>query len=350
MSPTCSRDGRPKPPERMQKMKTALVTGAAGFIGSTLVDRLLADGWGVVGVDSFEDYYPREYKDRNLGTARLSTDFRMIERSIVSMAEREDCVIADAIAEADVVFHLAAQPGVRASWGSGFRHYSDNNVLGTQLVLEACRAAGTPRVVYASSSSVYGDTDQLPMVETARCLPFSPYGVSKLAGESLCYLYHRNYGLNTVGLRFFTVYGPRQRPDMGFHRFIRAVLEGRELCIYGDGNQTRDFTYVADIVEGLIAAASVDAGGEVVNLGGGSRVSVCQVLDIIGEVLAAEVKVRMAERQAGDVGDTWAALGHARDILGYKPRTSLREGIEAEAAWLRGLAEDPGFPWGVSGT
>jgi nucleoside-diphosphate-sugar epimerase len=243
-------------------IRTAVVTGAAGFIGSSLVDRLLADGWMVTGVDSFEDYYPREYKERNIRAARASDRFTLVEASILSLAEsgeRGDCV-RSALAQADVVFHLAAQAGVRASWGESFDVYTANNVLGTQLLLEACRDAPLACFVYASSSSVYGDTTDLPMREDARCRPFSPYGVSKLAAENLCYLYWRNFRVPTVSLRFFTVYGPRQRPDMGFHRFIRAVIEGRPIHVYGDGLQTRDFTHVDDIVAGVLAATKANAG------------------------------------------------------------------------------------------
>jgi UDP-glucose 4-epimerase len=214
--------------------RIALVTGAAGFIGSHLCDRLLADGWTVRGVDSFEDYYPREYKERNVAAALSNDRFSLLEGNLLDL-DKPASAVRLLVPGVDAVFHLAAQAGVRASWGTSFSIYTNNNVLGTQLLLEACKAERTDKAVYASSSSVYGDTDILPMVETARCLPYLPYGVSKLAAENLCYLYWRNFGLPTVALRFFTVYGPRQRPDMGFHRFVRCLLEDRAMPLYGDG-------------------------------------------------------------------------------------------------------------------
>src|SRR5512139_2707601 len=226
----------------------ALVTGAAGFIGSTLCDTLLAAGHDVVGIDCFIDYYPRALKERNLIAARSSPRFRFIEASLV------DAPLADLLRGVDVVYHQAAQAGVRASWGDDFRIYSDNNVFATQRLLEASRASSLQKFVYASSSSIYGDTDDLPMRETSRPQPVSPYGVTKLAAEHLTWLYWRNYGLPTVSLRYFTVYGPRQRPDMGFHRFLRAALGDEAIALYGDGEQTRDFTFVSDAVEATIAA------------------------------------------------------------------------------------------------
>ncbi len=248
-----------------------VVTGAAGFIGSHLAERLLADGHTVVGIDSFEDYYPRAYKEANIARAAASGRFTLVEDNLLRMAGggADGVRLDEVVAGADCVFHLAAQAGVRASWGQSFRIYTDNNVLATQMVLEACRREGVPRVVYASSSSVYGDTDRLPMHEDANCRPVSPYGVTKLAGEQLCRLYWKNHGVPTVSLRFFTVYGPRQRPDMAFHLFLRALHEGRPLEMYGTGSQTRDFTFVDDIVDGIVRAVDgVD--GAVYNLGGGS--------------------------------------------------------------------------------
>jgi nucleoside-diphosphate-sugar epimerase len=329
--------------------RTALVTGAAGFVGSHLCERLAADGWRVIGVDSFEDYYPRPYKERNVAGLLGADSFSLYRTNLLELGHAESPGAAELrqlMSDADVVFHLAAQAGVRSSWGSDFHIYTDNNVLATQLLLEVAKAEGVDRFVYASTSSVYGDTDVLPMREDAVCRPFSPYGVSKLAGEHLCQLYWRNFGVPAVAVRFFTVYGPRQRPDMGFHRFIRMILEERAIPVYGDGSQTRDFTYYSDIVAGLGAAAGAPA-GEVLNLGGGSRVSLLHVLDALGDVVGRAPVLDFREKQAGDVCDTWASLDHAQDVLGYQPCVSLAEGLAAEVEWLRTLSLEPGFPWGA---
>ena len=316
-----------------------VVTGAAGFIGSHLVDRLLADGCEVVGIDSFEDYYPRPLKEANLRAARASDRFTLLTDNLLTLAGVDGAASVEPrlpalLAGADCVVHLAAQAGVRASWGRSFRTYSDNNVLGTQVVLEACKQVGVPKVVYASSSSVYGDTDQLPMREDADCRPVSPYGVTKLAGEQLCRLYHRNHGTPTVSLRFFTVYGPRQRPDMAFHIFLRALFEGRPLEVFGEGNQTRDFTFVSDIVEGIVRAMH-GRDGAVYNLGGGSRVSLLQAIHSLEAASGRTAQIKGESVQAGDVKHTWADLSLAEDELGYRPCVSLDEGLQREADWLR---------------
>src|SRR5688572_27616907 len=218
----------------------ALVTGTAGFIGSTLSERLVAGGADVVGIDCFTDYYPREIKERNLTALRRHPGFRMVESSIA------DADLDRVLADRTHVFHLAAQAGVRKSWGRDFATYTVNNIEATQLLLEALVGRPIERVVYASSSSVYGDEAPIPMREDSLPRPVSPYGVTKLSAEQLCHLYFVNHGVPTVSLRYFTVYGPRQRPDMGFNRFFTAILNDRPLTQYGDGLQTRDFTFVAD--------------------------------------------------------------------------------------------------------
>ena len=322
-----------------------VVTGTAGFIGSHLVERLLAAGHEVVGIDSFEDYYPRPFKEGNLAVALTADRFTFLEDNLLRMAGEEGADgsrLDEVVAGADCVFHLAAQAGVRASWGESFRIYTDNNVLATQMVLESCRRLGVPKVVYASSSSVYGDTDQLPMNEEANCRPVSPYGVTKLAGEQLCRLYWKNHGVPTVALRFFTVYGPRQRPDMAFHLFLRALHEGRPLEMYGTGNQTRDFTFVEDIVNGIVLArGGVD--GAVYNLGGGSRVTLLEAIRMLESVSGLTAGVRGESVQAGDVKHTWADLTRASEELGYAPQVALEEGLRREADWYRDLsARSPG--------
>lgn len=308
----------------------ALVTGAAGFIGSTLAEQLIADGWEVVGLDCFIDYYPRPLKERNLEKLNASKAFRFEEASLV------DTDLAPLLDGVDAVFHQAAQAGVRASWGDDFRIYSDNNVFGTQRLLEASRAANISKLVYASSSSIYGDTDDLPMRETSNPKPVSPYGVSKLAAEHLVWLYFKNYGLPTVSLRYFTVYGPRQRPDMAFNRFISAVSEDREITLYGDGEQSRDFTFVEDIVRANIQAATSDVKGKVYNLGGGSRTTVNEVIATIGEIVGREPKVDRQATQLGDVRHTAADTSLARKEIAFDPKVDLREGLERQAAWQLG--------------
>ena len=314
-----------------------VVTGCAGFIGSNLCDRLLNDGKVVIGIDSFEDYYPRSRKDANLAAARSDPGFTLREADILDLAadRRTDgrSALEALLDGADCVYHLAAQAGVRGSWGSNFEVYARNNVLATQRLLEACVAAGVSKVIYASSSSIYGDQDVLPLVETARPEPRSPYGVTKLAGEHLFGLYHANRGLDTTVLRFFTVYGPRQRPDMAFHKFIRALVEGREIVIYGDGSQTRDFTYIDDIVTGL-EQARVAPGGAVMNLGGGNRVSLSEAIATLGRITGIEPRLTLQGVEAGDVRDTWASIGHAAELIGYRPTTSLEVGLAREVEWL----------------
>jgi nucleoside-diphosphate-sugar epimerase len=306
----------------------ALVTGAAGFIGSTLSERLLNDGANVVGIDCFTDYYPRPMKERNLAGIIGRPGFRLVEAAL------QDADLPALLADRTHVFHLAAQAGVRKSWGRDFRIYTVNNIEATQRLLEACTQVKLERIVYASSSSVYGDHTPMPMREDVRPEPVSPYGVSKLAAEQLCYLYHFNYGLPTVSLRYFTVYGPRQRPDMGFHKFLRATIEGEPIAIYGDGEQTRDFTFVNDAVAATIAAGRQGAPGRVYNIGGGSRVSVNQVLEMIGRVAGRQPRIVSEPAQKGDMRHTYADTSLARAELGFAPTVTLEQGLAAEYAWL----------------
>jgi UDP-glucose 4-epimerase len=314
----------------------ALVTGAAGFIGSTLVDRLLDEGAEVIGLDCFTDYYPRPLKERNLSTARLHSRFRLVEARI------QDADLCALIADRTHVFHLAAQAGVRKSWGRDFHVYTSNNIDATQMLLEAAvlaRSSKLERFVYSSSSSVYGDSPAIPMREDALPQPVSPYGVTKLAGEQLCHLYHISDGVPVVSLRYFTVYGPRQRPDMGFHKFLRATMLGQPITVYGDGEQTRDFTYVQDAVAANMAAAIRGVPGRVYNIGGGSRVSINRVLEMIGRISGRQPTVKVDPAGKGDMRHTCADTSLAYEDLEFVPKVDLEAGLRAEHAWLAGIME-----------
>ena len=306
----------------------ALVTGVAGFIGSTLAERLLSEGVDVVGIDSFTDYYPRAIKERNLSEARKQPRFRFVESRV------QDADLGALLGDCTHVFHVAAQAGVRKSWGRSFDAYTVNNIEATQVPLEACRDRPIQRFVYSSSSSVYGDRVAMPMREDALPQPVSPYGVTKLAAEQLCHLYFANFGVPAVSLRYFTVYGPRQRPDMGFHRFLTATLRGQPITVYGDGEQTRDFTFIADAVEANVAGAARGVPGRVYNIGGGSRVSVNHVLDMIARVTGRNPVIVSEPDQKGEMRHTYAETWLARMDLGFMPTVGLEEGLAAEYRWL----------------
>jgi nucleoside-diphosphate-sugar epimerase len=306
----------------------ALVTGAAGFIGSHLTTALLDRGARVVGLDCFTDYYPRRIKEQNLAENRRREGFRFAETSI------ESADLPGLLDGVTHVFHLAAQAGVRKSWGKDFKTYTVNNVEATQLLLEACVGRRLVRFVHASSSSVYGDGAPIPMREDALPQPVSPYGVTKMAAEQLGYLYYVNHGLPVVAMRYFTVYGPRQRPDMAFHRFIRAALADEPITLYSDGEQTRDFTFVADAVAATIAAGERGVDGRSYNIGGGSRVSMNDVIGLIERLSGHPLKIAREPAQKGDMRDTYADTSLARQDLGFEPKVSLEEGIEAEYRWL----------------
>ncbi|MAF26361.1 MAG: NAD-dependent epimerase/dehydratase family protein [Gemmatimonadota bacterium] len=316
--------------------RKSLVTGAAGFIGSQLVEALLDRGDDVIGIDSFTDYYPRAAKDGNVARALASDRFRLVEEDL------NETDLSTVIADRDVVYHLAAQAGVRASWGTEFDTYLFSNVRATQRILETVKEHSGVRVVYASSSSVYGDTRQLPLSEDAPTAPNSPYGATKLAGEHLCQLYHANYGVDVLSLRYFTVYGPRQRPDMAFHRFIRAIMEDRPLDIYGDGSQSRDCTFVGDIVQATLLAGEADPSSRVFNIGGGARRSLLQNLELLQELLGRKAQVRHTPRARGDVSDTHADISRACRELGYEPKVPLEDGLRQEIEWLCGAVADQG--------
>lgn len=309
----------------------ALVTGTAGFIGSHLASALLERGATVIGVDAFTDYYAREIKTSNVAPLLTNRSFTLVEGSLQTMA------LEPVLEGVTHIFHLAAQAGVRSSWGEEFQLYTDHNVLATQRVLEAAAKAGTPRLVMASSSSVYGDAAELPLSETTPCRPISPYGVTKLACEHLASLYGRLHGVPVVSLRYFTVYGPRQRPDMAFHRFLAAARAGSPIVVFGDGEQTRDFTFVADAVAATRAAAVSGRPGCVYNVGGGERISLNRVLALIEDVTARRLVVSRDGAQKGDMRDTFADTRAAERDLGFRSSVSLRDGLGREWAWIQEL-------------
>jgi UDP-glucuronate 4-epimerase len=312
----------------------AVVTGVAGFVGSTLAGRLLREGHEVAGVDALTDYYDVAQKRSNLATLDGTPGFRLVEGDL------NEVDLAALLDGADAVFHQAGQPGVRKSWGRDFDVYVDANVRATQRVLEACVEHPTvSRVVYASSSSVYGEAEAYPTDEDDVPRPRSPYGVTKLAAEHLCSLYAANLGVPTVSLRYFTVYGPRQRPDMAFHRFIRATLAGDPVPLYGTGEQIRDFTFIDDVVEANVLAATVPdvPAGSVLNIAGGSSISVNEVLDELGAIHGSPVRVDRQEAALGDVSRTGGATDRVQRVLGWKPRVAVRDGLRAEYDWLTGF-------------
>jgi UDP-glucose 4-epimerase len=298
------------------------VTGMAGFIGSHIAERLAERGDDVVGIDCFLDSYPREVKDARV---RWLSRFSNITFHEADLLEAD---LESLLEGVEVVYHQAAQAGVRTSWGQTFEVYIQNNILATQRLLEMCKGLPLRRLVYASSSSVYGDGAPRPTPETALTRPVSPYGVTKLAGEHLTMLYHRNFGLPSVALRYFTVYGPRPRPDMAFCIFSRAILCGQTLHMFGDGEQSRGFTYVSDAVDANLAAAECGCVGEVINIGGPAEVTMNQVVRFLEEITGKQADVVYEDMQKGDVRHTVADATKARNLLGYEPQMPFRAGLE----------------------
>jgi nucleoside-diphosphate-sugar epimerase len=310
-------------------MRTVLVTGCAGFVGSHVAEACLARGDRVVGIDSLTDYYDVEQKWSNIRVLQQHADFRFVHDDIISVAREH-------VHGVDVVFHQAGQPGVRESWRTQFRDYLQRNVESTQRLLEAAVSAHTPRVVFASSSSVYGNVATYPVDELERPRPFSPYGVTKLAAEHLCSLYAENFGLTVVSLRYFTVYGPRQRPDMAIHRLIDSALSGAPFVLFGDGSQVRDFTFVGDVVRANLAAADADVPpGLVANVAGGSRCSMTELIATVGEIVGVQVNVDRREQARGDVRFTSGQIELARRALGWQPSVTLQTGLELQTEWHR---------------
>ena len=311
-------------------MGQVVVTGAAGFIGSHLVDALLHRGDTVVGIDCFTPYYAPEQKRQNLDAALGADRFTLVEDDL---CETDLVGLLDGC---DTLFHQAGQPGVRLSWSDGFADYSHHNLLATQRLLEAALVAGVRRVVYASSSSVYGNQDRYPTVETDCPRPYSPYGVTKLAAEHLCSLYAENWGLPTVALRYFTVFGPRQRPDMSIHRLCEAALRGTSFPRFGDGTQVREFTHVADVVAAnLLAADTAVAPGTVINIAGGGEITLNGLISLVAELAGVPVVIEDHPAQAGDARRNGGSTEQARALLAWMPQVGLRDGVASQLAWHR---------------
>lgn len=308
-----------------------LVTGGAGFIGSTLTDRLISEGHEVTVIDCFSDYYDPADKRANLAGIIDHPNLRVVE------ADLSEDPLDELLEGAEIVWHLAGQPGVRLSWSDGFRKYESANVLATQRLLEAAKTAEVGRFVYASSSSVYGNAERYPTLETDRPEPFSPYGVTKLAGEHLCVLYAANWGVPTVALRYFTVYGPRQRPDMAHHRLCEAAIHQTPFPLFGDGEQVRSFTYVGDVVDATHRAGVTEGvvPGTVLNVSGSEYVTLNELIDQVGHAVGQPVRLDRQPAQAGDASKTGGSTDRIASVLGWHAATSLADGIAAQVAWHR---------------
>lgn len=302
---------------------TVIVTGCAGFIGSHLCDRLLSEEHTVIGIDCFTDYYPKQIKEANIAKALKHPKFQLIDQDIL------DLDWSKLLVNCQYIFHQAAQAGVRSSWGKQFSDYTRNNLEATQVILEAAKEnKSIERLVIASSSSVYGDAETMPTPETTCPLPVSPYGITKLAAERLASLYYKNFGVPVVMLRYFTVYGPRQRPEMAFAKFIQAIAQQQPIELYGDGRQSRDFTFVSDIVEANWRSSQVDnIGGEIFNIGGGNPVILRDVIEQIGAIIGKPVNYIERQAQAGDARHTSADITKAQQVLGYNPQVNLESGL-----------------------
>ncbi len=305
-----------------------VITGIAGFIGSHLAERLLAGGHEVLGIDALTSYYDPAIKRRNLAEIGAHPRLRVIVDDLATMD------LAPVLDGQEWIFHLAGQPGVRASWGDGFGEYTRLNITATQRLLKALAARPPVKLIAASSSSVYGKAP-LPLRETTLPEPLSPYGITKLAAEHLALAYHEAFGFPVASLRFFTVYGPRQRPDMAFSRFIHAIATGQPVTLYGDGTQTRDFTYVDDVARACLAAAEQPAGQGIFNIGGGSRVALGETLEYLGEILGRVPVLERQPVQRGDAAHTQADVARAQAALGWQSAVSWREGLRRQVAWFR---------------
>lgn len=318
-------------------MAHALVTGAAGFIGSHLVDRLLGEGWRVTALDNFDPFYSPAVKRRNIAAQLVQERYRLVEADIRDFGALEQRLGGDY----DVIVHLAAKAGVRPSIRDPVA-YQEVNIRGTQNLLELARRWGVRQFVFASSSSVYGVNPDVPWREdTHVLLPISPYAATKVSGELLGHVYSHLYGIRFLALRFFTVYGPRQRPDLAIHKFARAMLAGEPVPFYGDGTTSRDYTFIDDIIAGVRAALDYQGSSyELINLGNNRTISLAEMVRALEETLGVQAKLDRQPQQPGDVPRTWADIGKAARLLGYAPKTSFREGLRRFVTWLRGQREE----------
>lgn len=313
-----------------EKQIKVLVTGACGFIGSHLCERLLKEGHYVFGIDCFSDYYSKEIKMKNIEISLQNPLFKLYETDILELTSIDKDI--------EYIFHVAAQPGVRTSWGKNFNIYVKNNILATQHFLELCKDHKRfKKFIYSSSSSVYGNAEMFPTREDTLPKPVSPYGVTKLAGEHLCQLYLKNYNVPIICLRYFTVFGPRQRPDMAFNKFIKSMLTGESLTVYGDGEQSRDFTYVSDVVDANILAMQKDTKEIIFNIGGGNYATVNRIIHALKELIKFNIKVEYKEKAKGDVRDTKADISRAKRELGFFPKHNLSFGLEQEIEWIKSI-------------
>ena len=311
-------------------MNTAIVTGVAGFIGSHLAERLLENKFKVIGIDSFTNYYSKKIKENNLVFCLKNTNFTLV---------KEDLINTDLVTifkKGQYLFHIAAQPGVRTSWGKQFKTYVKDNLLVTQRILECAKYTNSfKKIVIASSSSVYGEQVGKMNEETTRLLPVSPYGVSKLAAENLSRIYAENFELPITSLRYFTVYGPKQRPEMAFMRFIVDALSNHSITIYGDGNQTRDFTYIGDVISATVATIENDTRGGILNIGGGQAVSINNVIKILEDLLGSRLTISYKSKQKGDVTHTESDISKATQILNYKPSIKIKNGLLQQIKYVK---------------
>lgn len=310
--------------------KIVLVTGACGFIGSHLCEKLLKKGYTVIGIDSFTDFYPKTIKEKNIEISLKKSNFKFVETDILNLTSIDRNI--------EYIFHTAAQAGVRTSWGKNFDTYIKDNILATQHLLELSKNhKGLKKFIYSSSSSVYGNAEMFPTREDTLPKPVSPYGVTKLAGEHLCQLYLKNYNVPIICLRYFTVFGPRQRPDMAFNKFIKSMLREESLTVYGDGEQSRDFTYVSDVVDANILAMQKDTKEIIFNIGGGNYATINRIIHTLKELIKFNIKVEYKEKAKGDVRDTKADISRAKRELGFNPKYDLNYGLEREIEWVKSI-------------